>query len=85
MKVKKQTVMFLIISGLSVGISNVYAQESDSLRLTRLEEKISKLEVLNGFKISGYFQGQFQYGQSHASLKVGAPNSDLTKDFNQRF
>ena len=66
-----------------LGITKSYAQESDSIRLAQLEEKVSKLEVLNGLKVSGYFQGQFQYGQGNAALKVGSPNTDLTKDFNR--
>lgn len=83
-KVKRQTPKTLLICGL--GLLNfipTYAQESDSIRLERLESKVSKLEVLNGLKISGYIQGQFQYGQENASLKVGAPNTDITKDFNR--
>lgn len=83
-KVKRQTPKTLLICGL--GLLNfipIYAQESDSIRLERLESKVSKLEVLNGLKISGYIQGQFQYGQENASLKVGAPNTDITEDFNR--
>ena len=63
-KVKKLTSTMLFIGGLSLlGSSPTYAQESDSARLADLEGRTSKLEVLKGLKVSGYFQGQFQYGQ----------------------
>ena len=83
-KVKKLTSTMLFIGGLSLlGSSPTYAQESDSARLADLEGRTSKLEVLKGLKVSGYFQGQFQYGQEKASLKVGSANTDETKGFSR--
>lgn len=83
-KTKRQINKLLLICGLVFfNFTQIHAQESDSIRLERLESKVSKLEVLNGLKISGYIQGQFQYGQENASLKVGAPNTDITEDFNR--
>jgi phosphate-selective porin len=35
------------------------------------------------FKISGYLQAQYQYGEKDASLKVGGGNSDKNHDFNR--
>lgn len=44
--------------------------------------KVDKENPKN-FKISGYLQTQFQYGEKDAVLKVGAPNSDMNSDFNR--
>ena len=83
-KLKNKISKLLLISLLAVyGISISYAQESDSIRLSQLEEQTSKLEVLKGLKVSGYFQSQFQYGQPNASLKVGSANTDLDKGFSR--
>ncbi|MCC6691464.1 MAG: hypothetical protein IT235_08020 [Bacteroidia bacterium] len=83
-KAKRRAHKMLLIGAVGLlGIAKSYAQESDSARLAQLEENVSKLEVLNGFKVSGYFQGQFQYGQGNAALKVGSPNTDLNSDFNR--
>ena len=55
-KIDKHNVVY---RGLSLlGSSPTYAQESDSA-LSRLEGRTSKLEVLKGLKVSGYFQGSF--------------------------
>jgi len=38
---------------------------------------------LSKFKVSSYIQGQFQYGQKDASLKVGDTNENPDKGFNR--
>ncbi|MCC7051604.1 MAG: hypothetical protein IT239_07495, partial [Bacteroidia bacterium] len=83
-KIKCHSKKRLLYCGLSLlGATQVNAQGTDSVRIAQIEEKISKLEALNGLKISGYIQSQFQYGEPNALLKVGSPNTDLTKDFNR--
>ncbi len=49
-------------------------------RITVLEDGLKELKNLS---ITGYIQTQFQYGEKDASLKVGGPNEDKTKDFNR--
>jgi len=71
----------LITAVLLVSVSLLHAQESDTLRLNQLEDRMKNLEK-SPIKFSGYFQSQWQYGQEDASLKVGAPNTD-TADFNR--
>ena len=52
-KLKNKFSKLLLISLLAVyGISISYAQESDSVRLSQLEERTTKLEVLKGLKLS---------------------------------
>ncbi len=41
------------------------------------------LTLLNKLKISGYMQGQFQYGQKDAALTVGEVNENPDKSFNR--
>ena len=83
-KLKNKNIRMLFLCGICLLTSvQLYAQESDSARLAQVEEKVSKLDILKGFKFTGYFQGQFQYGMPAATLRVGAPNSDLTKGFNR--
>lgn len=45
-----------------------------------MDEKVKKLQKI---KISGYIQGQFQWGEEKASLKVGAANENPEKSFNR--
>lgn len=42
-----------------------------------------KDSLTEGFRISGYIQTQFQYGQKNASLKVGDKNKDLSRNFSR--
>lgn len=57
-------------------------QEVEQLQETtkKLEGRVSKLERL---KVSGYIQGQFQWGQSDASMKVGAANEHPGESFSR--
>lgn len=57
-------------------------QRVDSLaRATTIIDKA--VAKLNNFKVSGYIQGQFQYGEEKASLKVGDKNENIDKGFNR--
>ena len=69
------TSTLLLIAGLVfLGINPANAQNSDSLRISDLEGRVKKIEGLKGLKVSGYVQGQYQYGDPDASLNVGAKN-----------
>lgn len=78
---------------LSVAGCGGYAQQvADSLatvegRVGQLEQRTAFLEKavkkLNNFKVSAYIQGQYQYGQKDASLKVGDSNENREKSFNR--
>jgi hypothetical protein len=82
---------FMTILGCLYVVSNVFAQEQPGMtpveRIDRLEQE-SKIQNevikrLQRVKISGYIQGQFQWGQEDASLKVGTANEDPEKSFNR--
>lgn len=69
--------------------SATYAQETvDSIDVIKqLEEQVqtntSEIKKLKQFKVSGYIQAQFQYGDKNASLKVGNANTNTDKGFNR--
>ncbi|MDR0681463.1 MAG: hypothetical protein LBG15_06410 [Dysgonamonadaceae bacterium] len=80
---KKITILFygLLMSFIIV------AQE---IKLTSPEELQQKMEILESeitkgkkWKISGYIQTQYQYGEKDASLKVGSPNENPEASFNR--
>jgi phosphate-selective porin len=80
----------MIILFLSVFNISVMAQEevaSDARKLEQLEEKTAGMEKalqkLKNFKVSGYIQAQFEYGQKDASLKVGKGNENPENGFNR--
>lgn len=82
--VSKQAVKILLIYAFGVlGAVPTYGQESDTTSIAHLEESVNKQAPLRELKVSGYFQAQLQYGQPNATLKVGAPNTNLNKDFNR--
>jgi len=57
---------------------------TDIEKLEKRTEKLEKaLTVLNKLKISGYLQGQYQYGEKDASLKVGSSNENKDESFNR--
>lgn len=67
-------------------LSSAFAQETGS-KIDQVEqenktqnEAIKKLQRL---KVSGYVQGQFQWGEENASLKVGAANENPEESFNR--
>lgn len=69
--------------------SQLVAQTNQELatRLDSLEKEqaaTSKLaRSLSKIKISGYIQGQYQYGEKNAKLKVGDSNEDAEKGFHR--
>ncbi|HQQ21085.1 MAG TPA: porin [Bacteroidales bacterium] len=78
------TSTLLLIAGLALlGITPAYAQDSDSLRIDELEGRVKKLEVLKGLKVSGYIQGQYQYGDVDASLNVGSKNTSKDEGYHR--
>ncbi|WP_348524203.1 hypothetical protein [Parabacteroides sp. PH5-8] len=56
-------------------------------RMDSLEEQTATLDKivkgLSKFKVSAYIQGQYQYGQEDATLKVGDTNENPDKGFNR--
>ncbi|MDL2222803.1 hypothetical protein LJB98_01730 [Bacteroidales bacterium OttesenSCG-928-M11] len=73
-------------------LGSAFAQEqlesnSSEKRIEQLEQENKAqneaLKKLQKLKISGYIQGQYQWGQEGASLKVGSANEDLEKSFNR--
>ena len=67
-----------------------FAQEPENdqeQRITALEEKSETLDKLvkglSKFKASAYIQGQYQYGEEDASLKVGDKNENADAGFNR--
>lgn len=88
MKVKTRRIAnaTALLKGVALlGGLSLYGQESDSLRIRQLEERISKLETPKegGLKVSGYIQSQYQYGQKNALLKVGAANAHPSENFSR--
>ncbi|MEA4937729.1 MAG: hypothetical protein VB102_14000 [Paludibacter sp.] len=70
--------------------TSLYSALGQEERLTPIEEIQQKVETqdalitkLNNFKITGYIQTQYQWGEKSANLKVGSPNTDVTKAFNR--
>lgn len=71
---------FFLIPFLSFAQSQV---EQLSLEIDSLKSQMKNLKVLDNISLSGYIQGQFEYGQPMSSLKVGGENMDMTKNFNR--
>lgn len=83
MNVQNQIYLKSLIAGLLLFSGFILrAQEADTIRMNRIEERLKKMEN-SPIKFSGYFQTQWQHGQEEASLKVGSANSDPTKNFNR--
>ncbi len=63
------------------------AQEAELTPLEELQQQTALLESevakLKKFKVSGYIQGQYQWGQEDASLKVGSTNEKPDGSFNR--
>lgn len=62
-------------------------EKEQEAQIEELEDKVTTLDKivksLSKFKVSAYIQGQYQYGQKDASLKVGDKNEDFEKSFNR--
>lgn len=63
------------------------AQEVEPTLLEEVQQKTEILEdaflKLQRLKVSGYIQGQYQYGEEAASLKVGGSNENPEKSFSR--
>ena len=61
--------------------------ENVNARVDSLAKEVTTLDKvvkqLSKFKVSAYIQGQFQYGQEDATLKVGDKNENVDKAFNR--
>lgn len=84
------------VKGIAVAISSLWfsaaaeAQEPDrslQARVDSLEQEVTTLDKvvkkLSKFKVSAYLQGQFQYGEQDATLKVGDSNEHEDKGFSR--
>ena len=64
-----------------------FAQEVELTPIEQLEQRTVSVEeavnALKKFKVSGYIQGQFQWGEKDASLKVGSGNTNPDKPFSR--
>ena len=73
--------IFIILYGLLIAFSLSAQSPSE------LEQRISALEnsnaILSKLKVSGYIQGQYQWGQRDASLKVGTNNENPDESFSR--
>lgn len=84
---KKEKIAALFVALLFPLIIN--AQETERLdeRIDSLSNDVITLDKvvkeLSKFKVSAYIQGQYQYGQKDATLKVGDNNEDPEKGFNR--
>ena len=79
---KKLIVLFCC---LCLGMTGFAQQEIEETPIEKLEQQTQSIAdnvtKLKKFKISGYVQLQFQYGEKDASLKVGAANANPEKSF----
>ena len=80
-------VVLIVLSLWFFGAAMAQQQESDSTQTKKAEQQLQEIsnivKKLQKFKVSGYIQGQFQWGQENASLKVGNPNENPEKSFNR--
>lgn len=81
---------FILIICISFSPFVLCAQQNESelnARMDSLEEQTAALDKiikgLSKFKVSSYIQGQYQYGQQDAALKVGDTNENPDKGFNR--
>ena len=82
-------IAFCLLALLPFALLALDAPEMEKLnaRVDSLAEETTTLgnlvQKLNKFKVSAYIQGQFQYGQEDATLKVGDKNEHTDKGFNR--
>jgi len=81
----KKKITLLLVSVFSV--ITAAAQETSPGQTADTEKRLGKLEgevaKLKKLKISGYIQGQFQWGDEASSLKVGSANENPEKSYNR--
>lgn len=80
--------MGILFCGLCFSAGSVaQSQSSDTGRVAVLEQKTAsvenQIEKLQRFKVSGYIQAQYQFGEENASLKVGTANENPQKAFHR--
>ena len=67
--------------------ATVFAQEVELTPMEQLEQRTQSVEeevnALKKFKVSGYIQAQFQWGEKDASLKVGTGNANPNSSFSR--
>lgn len=77
---------FILICVILFPITGI-AQEEKNFSESEIEQTIESLENiinnLNNLKVSGYIQGQYQYGEKDAKLGVGTSNNNLAESFNR--
>lgn len=84
----KKTKITLLLAVLLLPVVTI-AQDIERLdeRIDTLSNEMETLDKivknLSKFKVSAYIQGQYQYGQKDATLKVGDSNEDPEKGFNR--
>ena len=81
MKLGKVIALMLVLLPFSMGAQEV--DQSVEKRIDSLATEVTTLDKvvqkLSKFKVSAYIQGQYQYGQEDATLKVGDKNENLDK------
>ena len=85
MKLGKVIALMLVLLPFSMGAQEV--DQSVEKRIDSLATEVTTLDKvvqkLSKFNVSAYIQGQYQYGQEDATLKVGDKNENLDKGFNR--
>ena len=82
-------IALVLLALLPIAMKAQEAQEIEKLnaRIDSLSQETTTLDKivrkLSKFKVSAYIQGQFQYGQEDATLKVGDKNEHEDKGFNR--
>lgn len=86
LRLSKKT-LFVLCGFCLSAMSFAQSQEADTNRFEVMKQKTQALEEevkgLKKFKVSGYIQGQYQWGEENASLKVGSANENPEKAFNR--
>lgn len=79
---KKIKVLFAVLFISTAG----FAQEESVTEMT-LDQQVQSIEdvlsKLQNFRVSGYIQAQYQWGEQDAGLKVGGANENLDDSFNR--
>lgn len=79
--------MALILFALLPFLMEAQETENMNARIDSLAEETATLDKivkkLSKFKVSAYIQGQYQYGQEDATLKVGDKNEHADQSFNR--
>ena len=77
--------LLVLLCCLFLGMIGFAQQKIEETPIEKIEQQTQSIAdnvtKLRKFKISGYVQVQFQYGEKDASLKVGAANANPEKSF----